>query len=282
MSIKNQIFIFFVASFSILLWIACDTAMTPNSKQYIPVKAVTFDTVNTPTSKAVVQPMIDTSIHLDYLMGKFDQTTHPEFVKIGLPYAEESGMYLRKEVYEAFKKMYTAAKEENVELLIRSATRNFARQKVIWEGKWKGSRKLEGGVDASKEFPKAIDRAREILKWSSMPGSSRHHWGTDIDINSFINSYFEKGRGKKEYDWLVQHAATFGFCQPYTPKGTERPYGYNEEKWHWSYMPLSRPFTQQCELRLKDEMIEGFLGAEVAKEIGIVDKYVLGINKACQ
>ena len=39
-------------------------------------------------------------------------------------------------------------------------------------------------------------------------------------------------------DWLVQNGASYGFCQPYT---AGRCAGYNEEKWHWSYMPLSEP-----------------------------------------
>ena len=114
-----------------------------------------------------------------------------------------------------------------------------------------------------------------------MPGSSRHHWGTDIDINALENSYFESGRGLKEYEWLKKHAADFGFCQPYSPKGPERPEGYNEEKWHWSYLPLARPLTQQAKLRLNNEALKGFRGAEAASGVSIVDNYVLGINKAC-
>ncbi len=37
---------------------------------------------------------------------------------------------------------------------------------------------------------------------------------------------------------LTANAAKFGFCQPYNVK-TDRK-GYNEEKWHWSFMPLSK------------------------------------------
>ena len=77
-------------------------------------------------------------------------------------------------------------------------------------------------------------------------------------------------------------AARFGFCQPYTPKGENRPYGYNEEKWHWSYMPLSKTFTQQAGLHLKDKMIKGFEGAETAVDIQVIKHFVLGINSACK
>jgi len=96
------------------------------------------------------------------------------------------------------------------------------------------------------------------------------------------NAYFESGEGKKLYTWMLTHAADYGWCQPYTPHGPDRPHGYFEEKWHWSYMPISKILTQQAEAEFKDEMITGFMGSEAATEIGVVEKYVLGINKACR
>ena len=48
--------------------------------------------------------------------------------------------------------------------------------------------------------------------------------------------YFESGKGKQEYEWLRDNAYEFGFCQVYSEKGMERKYGYEEEKWHWSYI----------------------------------------------
>ena len=81
---------------------------------------------------------------------------------------------------------------------------------------------------------------------------------------------------------MLENAASFGFCQPYTEKGEDRPFGYNEEKWHWSYMPISRPLTWKAGKELKNEMISGFLGKEVAVEIDVVNKYVLGVNTDCK
>ena len=82
------------------------------------------------------------------------------------------------------------------------------------------------------EVPEPVERARMILTYSSMPGTSRHHWGTDMDLNKDNNGYFATGEGLKVYEWLQAHAHEYGFCQPYTPKGPNRPEGYNEEKWH--------------------------------------------------
>lgn len=219
---------------------------------------------------------------VDYIMGHFEPAQHPDFTKIENRYADREGLYLRKDAYTAYLKMYEAAQAEGIRLVIRSATRNFDYQKGIWEAKWNGRRKLSNGQDASQAYPKPKDRALKILEYSSMPGTSRHHWGTDIDLNAFNNKYFESGAGLVVYEWLQENAPSFGFCQPYSPKGEERPYGYNEEKWHWSYLPIAQPLTALAAEALKDKMIEGFDGAEAATQIGVVEKYVLGINKACK
>lgn len=219
---------------------------------------------------------------VQFIMGHFDPAKHPDFVLVDAKYADRQGLYLHKETYDAFLKMYEAAKGDGIKLVIRSATRNFNYQKGIWEGKWNGHRKIEKNKDASKAYPDPEVRALKILEYSSMPGTSRHHWGTDFDLNAFTNEYFEKGEGLKIYEWLRQNASTYGFCQPYSPKGSERPHGYSEEKWHWSYLPLAQPLTTLARNELRDDMIQGFDGAEIAKKIGIVEKYILGINIDCQ
>jgi len=224
---------------------------------------------------------IDSNITTDYLVGKFTPSKHPDFALIGKTHSSRGGMYLRKAAYAKFVEMTEAAKKDGVQFIIKSATRNFAAQKVIWEGKWNGNRLLEGKENAKKNYPDPNTRALKILEYSSMPGTSRHHWGTDFDVNAFTNAYFEKGKGLKEYEWLVAHAHEYGFCQPYTPKGTERPDGYNEEKWHWSYLPIAKKLTDQYQLRISNKDISGFEGADTAEGINVIKKYVLGINEVC-
>ncbi len=262
--------------------LACQASEKPSNEAVLVANKV----VDTPTINKVVEvenplPTLDSSITLSYIMGQFDPAQDQRFVKIKAPYASRAGMLMRREAYEAFVNMADEAKAAGVSLVIRSATRNFKRQKSIWEAKWTGGR-LVDGKNLSQSIPNPTARARKILQWSSMPGSSRHHWGTDIDINAFENSYFESGKGLKEYEWLQANASRFGFCQPYSPKGNERPAGYNEEKWHWSYLPLALPLTEQAELRLHNEDVKGFKGAETAPDIDIVRNYVLGINPVCK
>jgi len=270
---------FFLFLFALITLISC----AENKPQAVAVTQETVTDANpatTPTPTTTPNPIIDTTFTVDYIMGKFEPATHPDFTEINPPYSDEK-RYLRKDVLVAFIKMYDAAKADGINLKVESATRNFANQKRIWEAKWTGKRLIEGGKDATKAWPNPKDRALTILKWSSMPGTSRHHWGTDIDINEFENDYFEKGEGLKEYEWLVANGAKFGFCQVYTPKDATRPTGYNEEKWHWTYMPISQKITQIAQQNLKDKMISGFKGSEVAGEVGMVKNFVLGINQGC-
>lgn len=213
----------------------------------------------------------------EYLLGRFDETNDARFVRLSEAYARGSavGKYLRKETYEAFVKMAGAAQKEGVNLFIISATRNYESQKTIWENKWEGRTLVEGKNLTT--ISDLSERARMILLYSSMPGTSRHHWGTDMDLNALENSYFESGEGLKIYQWLVAHAAEYGFCQPYTSKAQGRT-GYEEEKWHWSYLPLSSELLKKYVKTVRYSDIKGFKGSEIAKSIKAIDKYVQGVS----
>ena len=115
-----------------------------------------------------------------------------------------------------------------------------------------------------------------------MPSTSRHHWGTDIDINSLEPSYFESGRGKREYNWLVNNADRFGFCQVYTDfNNMDRDSGYQNEAWHWSYTPKANIFLKEYNKRINYSDINGFMGSELAKDLSMISDYVNGISSDC-
>jgi len=253
---------------------ASEKKPAPNTTELVAVNKINTETID-------ISAAVKKEIPLDFIMGKFNPELEAEFIEVPAKYASRKGMYMQRGAYDAFVLMAEAARKEDVTLQVISAARNFYRQKSIWESKWNGQIKVDG-KDLSKSIPVAKNRALKILEFSSMPGTSRHHWGTDIDINNLNNSYFDKGRGQVEYAWLKAHAAEFGYCQPYSPIGKARPRGYFEEKWHWSYMPLSQPLTDAAEARLRNEMITGFDGSETAVEIDVVRHFVLGINGACR
>ncbi|MEL6675839.1 MAG: M15 family metallopeptidase [Bacteroidota bacterium] len=244
---------------------------------------VEAETQESVPAEEVVQEAPVPLVPSSYLLGRFEPAQDSLFVQLRNEHTAGSGRgaYLHKETYAAYIRMFEAAQKDGVSLIIKSATRNFWRQKAIWEGKWNGDRLVEG-KNLAREVSDPVERARWILRYSSMPGTSRHHWGTDIDLNAFENSYFSSGKGLKEYEWLQKHAATYGFCQTYTAKGPERPQGYEEEKWHWSYLPVSVPYLKAYEAQITADSIRGFAGAESAAGLEVIKNYVGGINLACK
>ncbi len=254
-----------------MILMACST----DQKQSDPMSSVEEGIVD---SIPADQPTYSVS----YITGKFNPSEDDRFVMIEAEFADEEGMYLREEAYEAFLKMHDAAEAEGIDLTILSATRNFDVQRSIWESKWTGHRLVEDGTNLAKTVPDPVERALRILRYSSMPGTSRHHWGTDIDLNALNNEYFKAGEGARVYRWLKEHAREYGYCQPYTKKGEERSTGYEEERWHWSYLPLAQPLLDQAKNRLKNDNISGFKGAETAPSIQVVERYVFGISPECQ
>lgn len=221
------------------------------------------------------------TVSKEFLLGKVNPANDAHFTEVDPQYASRKGLYLRKEAYDAFVKMHDAAIKDGIQLSILSAFRSFNEQKEIWEGKWTG-KVLYYGKNIAKSYPDPVERSKYVLKYSSMPGTSRHHWGTDMDLNSLELSYYKTDAGKKVYKWLTDNAPKFGFCQTYTPKDTARTTGYEEEKWHWSYLPLSQVYLQQYKDKITYSDLVGFAGCETAKKIDIIKTYVLSVNKKCQ
>jgi hypothetical protein len=207
---------------------------------------------------------------VERLTGKFDPVSHTEFVKIPAEYASRADMYMHYEAFEAFRAMYYFAQSEWIRLVIVSATRDFSHQKAIWEWKWHTERH---------RFPDPVSRARFILRYSSMPGTSRHHWGTDIDLNSLKNSYFTSGEGRRVYRWLCENANRFGYYQVYTEKSDTRPTGYEKENWHWSYIPIAGEMLKSYVEKVGLDDLSGFRGANTARELNIIKDYVQGITE---
>lgn len=223
--------------------------------------------------------MID--ITTDELLGKFNQEEHSQFRRIHDGQTAGSDHYLRLDVANAWEEMRKAALPDGIFLTVISSTRNFDRQKQIWENKWNGDA-LVDGLNLNALSLNNTEKARRIMRYSAMPGTSRHHWGTEVDLNSLEDEYFLDGEGKQIYLWLKVNASRFGFAQPYSFKDSSRPIGYEEEKWHWSFVPLSRPYLKRYLCTIDYSDINGFSGAELAKELRVIPTYVNGISGACR
>ena len=164
--------------------------------------------------------------------------SNEELIGKGTPHLFGNGYQLREEANTAFKKMQAAALKEGISIGAVSSYRGFAHQKRIWERKFK-SNKAKGLTD--------LANIKKIIEYSTIPGTSRHHWGTDIDIyqtnvkqpkNVLLpRNYHNNGPYCKLKEWMDTNAATYGFYIVYTDNANRK--GFKYEPWHFSYKPLS-------------------------------------------
>lgn len=201
-------------------------------------------------------------ISKEYLLGMINPVNDSMFVEVPQKYCLMRKEYVHKDVLEPFIAMYEAAAKENVILGIVSAHRSFVTQKWLWNQRYYNS-----------SNPESV--AKSVLNYLAMPGTSRHHWGTDIDVLNTKLFYFETEEGKKSYQWMCDNAADFGFYQVYT---NDRNTGYNEEKWHWTYLPVSKEYQYNFRKNITYEDLTDFNGCEVAESLNVIDDYVFGIN----
>lgn len=164
---------------------------------------------------------------------------------------DELGAAIHPEALESFLAMKHEAAREGLDLAITSGFRDFAAQQRIWDLKWSGQRPL---FDASGRVrqPAPIeprDLMEAILCWSALPGASRHHWGTEVDVidrASMPEGYRVQllpdevapgGVFHRLHCWLDANIGRFGFFRPYrTQRGGVQP-----EAWHLSYAPVAVP-----------------------------------------
>ena len=98
-----------------------------------------------------------------------------------------------------------------------------------------------------------------------------------MDLVSMKIAYYKSAQGKKMYDWMVKNAAKYGFFQPFN---AGRSAGYQEEKWHWSYLPLAKIYLKEYMRQVSYADIIGFPGSEAAPQLDVIKSQVLAINMA--
>ena len=156
---------------------------------------------------------------------------------------------LHAQAVRPFLNLRRAALADGIDLAPMSSFRDFERQLAIWNGKWSGARPVydAGGaaLDAAELHPE--ERVDAILLWSALPGASRHHWGTDLDLidgNASAEGYPDKltrkafapgGPFARLDQWLEINAPRFGFFRPYLGVRS----GVQAEPWHLSFAPIA-------------------------------------------
>ncbi len=197
---------------------------------------------------------------------------------------ELEGNQLTPKTADAFCAMQEAALQDGIDLQLVSAYRSFERQQYIWEDKYKR-------YTAEGMTPKdAIDR---ILQYSTIPGTSRHHWGTDIDITDnnapkqkrvlVPEKFHNNGPFAPLRKWMEENANRFGFYLVYTNDVNRT--GFSYEPWHYSYLPEAKHYQKQYDSRtafayFKSVGIYGSAYIDVDFWERYFTQFVIGVNKA--
>ena len=117
----------------------------------------------------------------------------------------------------AWQKMKSAAYSQDINLIIISAYRSFARQCEI----------VQHSIDHAEDIA-------SLFKTSAPPGYSEHHSGKAIDIGTMGCKPLSQEFGETAaFNWLVDNAKDFGFRLSY-PENNK--YGFKFEPWHWFYV----------------------------------------------
>lgn len=207
------------------------------------------------------------------------------------------GQRLQREAAAAFAALQRDARAAGFDLAAASAFRSFGRQLAIWNGKACGERAVHDdagrALDMSCLTP--TEQVCAILRFSALPGASRHHWGTDLDV--FDAAALPAGQqlelSPQEvapggifdalHAWLdarMAAGAAHGFYRPY---GRDRG-GVAPERWHLSYAPLARACAGQLDAVVLRQCWDAageplLLRDEVEAQLpSILRRYVTGVT----
>jgi LAS superfamily LD-carboxypeptidase LdcB len=177
------------------------------------------------------------------------------------------------QVRTPFLRLRAAASRAGFDLVPQSSYRDFDRQLRIWNAKFNGEAAVNdlSGRPVETLALTPAQRIDAILVWSALPGASRHHWGTDIDlidraaippgyqVQLVAEEFVPSGPFGPLSAWLEANAARFGFFRPY--RGVLS--GVQAEAWHFSFAPLAEPARRALRVNdLRDALREAPLAGK--------------------
>jgi LAS superfamily LD-carboxypeptidase LdcB len=194
----------------------------------------------------------------DILTGR----THRHLVDVAVSQKllTQKSVLVHQKALKPFMSLKDEAEKQGFDLCICSGFRSFERQMLIWNEKLLGVRpvmdELGGPINLIELDP--WQQIQAVLRWSALPGTSRHHWGSDFDVydaNAMPEGYQIQltvseceGEGifAPMHEWLNSvlikgQQQSKGFYRPYAiDRG-----GVSPEPWHISYGPIANSFAQQ-------------------------------------
>ena len=189
--------------------------------------------------------------------------------------------------------MHDAAARDGIDLVPVSSYRDFARQATLWNRKWRGERPLydRSGRLLDHATLREPDLVDAILCWSAIPGGSRHHWGSDLDVIDVAampqgyqvqllpGEYAADGIFARLTAWLDVNMHRYGFFRPFA---SDRG-GAAVEPWHLSYAPVAALALEELSLPvLRRALVESdVLGkAHVLERLPeIYTRFILAVDR---
>ncbi len=166
------------------------------------------------------------------------------------------GHFLHQNVVGPYRALVDLARRAGLDLRLASGFRSFNRQLAIWNAKACGERPVLGcdGQPLAMARLGDFDKVCAILRWSALPGASRHHWGTDVDIwdAAAVDSTYRLQLVPEEYAeggvfygltrWLdkTMVRGASAFYRPYDANHG----GVAPEPWHLSHRPTAEGFER--------------------------------------
>lgn len=142
-----------------------------------------------------------------------------DLVNVDYTMAAWDDIYIKKEAYDAYTKMYLDAEEQGYTLCVCSGYRTYEDQQELF---------LENLGSHGEEY---------AYMFSAYPGRSEHHTGLAIDVTS-PSMDWALSQDFKDYPegmWISEHCQDYGFILRY-PEGKEDITGYSYEPWHFRYV----------------------------------------------
>lgn len=160
----------------------------------------------------------DVSVSKDFISSVERSTIREKYTS-----GAESSKYLDKRIVEPFEQMCKAAADDGVTLISVSAYRSYNYQNTLYKNRVERCKREEGlDEEAAKK------KAATIV---AVPGTSEHHLGLAVDINSVETSF----ENTAAFRWLQKHAADYGFIMRYA-KDKQAITKIIYEPWHYRYV----------------------------------------------
>ena len=195
------------------------------------------------------------------------------------------------DVQADLQQLIDAAHSAGFDCTIASSFRDFQRQCSIWNRKFSGTLPVLDDIsqplDINSLSPEELVFA--ILRWSALPGASRHHWGSDFDIycRKSLDDHplklepweYQTGHQAQFSHWLTSYLPSSNFFLPYAKDLG----GVNIEPWHISHRKVATQCLQQLDIKQLDSIIESqpILGKEIVRQQleTIYNRFIIAINQ---